>query len=83
MSFLENSADIYGNDPIVPVFPSVTRWTAYNQVCLIFFEVQRPILHVLTVSYNKKRERGRGIRFAYPSNLTTNNCNNINAIGSS
>ena len=31
MSFLESSADIYGDDGIIPVCLSVTRWTAHER----------------------------------------------------
>ena len=56
MSFLENSADIYGDDPVVPVYINVTRWAAHEWVCLTFFKGYRPLLHALNVCYNERRE---------------------------
>ena len=56
MSILENLADIYSDDTDVPVFPSVTCWTAHKRNCLRFFKGYRPFLHALTVCYNERRE---------------------------
>ena len=56
MSFLENSADIYGDDPVVPVCPNVTRWTEHERACLTFFKGYGPFLHALTVGYKESRE---------------------------
>ena len=56
MSFLENSADTYADDPVVPVCPSVTHWTALERTCLTFFKGFRNFLHALTDCYNETRE---------------------------
>ena len=56
MSFFENSAGIYGDDTVVPVCPSMIRWTAYKRACLTFFKGLRNFLHALSVSYNETRE---------------------------
>ena len=47
--FLENSADIYGDDPVVPVCPSVTHRTAHERARLSFFKGFRTFLHALAV----------------------------------
>ena len=56
MSFLENFADIYSNDPVVPISPSVTHWIAHQRACLTFFKGYRPFLHAVTFCYNEKKE---------------------------
>ena len=56
MSFLEKSTDIYGDDPIVPVCPSVARWTAHERACQTFFKGYRHFLHALAVCYNERKE---------------------------
>lgn len=33
MSFIENAAEVFQEDSIVPVCPSVTRWTAHDRAC--------------------------------------------------
>ncbi len=38
MSFLENSADIYGDDGVIPAYLSVTCWTACERACLTFLK---------------------------------------------
>ena len=56
MSFLENLADIYGDDPVVPVCPNVTHWTEHERACLTLFKGYGPFLHALTVCYKEGRE---------------------------
>ena len=56
MSFLENSEDIYADDPVVPVCPSMTHWTAHERTCLTFFKGFRNFLHALTDCYYETRE---------------------------
>ena len=56
MSFLENSADISGDDPVVQVCPSVTQWGAHEQACLTFFKGFRAFLDSLTFCYNERIE---------------------------
>lgn len=78
MSFLENSADIYGDDPVVTVCPNMTSSTAHELVCLTFFNgIDSPFLHALTVCYNERREAENS--FVYLRNLATNN-GNINTL---
>lgn len=55
MNFLENSADIYGDD-VTPVCPSVTRWTAHERACQTFFKGYRHFLNALTSCYNERKE---------------------------
>ena len=56
MSFLGNSADIYGDDHVVPVCPSVTRWTAHERACRTFFKGYRHFLSALSVCCYERKE---------------------------
>ena len=74
MSFLENSADIYGDEEIVPVCPSVTHWTAHERACLTFFKGHRHFLNALSVCYNERKEPeslGLFIQATSPLNVAT------------
>ena len=33
MSFIEKAAEVFQEDSVVPVYPSITRWTAHNRAC--------------------------------------------------
>ena len=35
MGFIENAAEVFQEDSIVPVYPSATRWTAHDRACKI------------------------------------------------
>ena len=62
MTFLENSADIYGDDHVVPVCPSVTRWTAHERACRTFFKGYRHFLSALSVCcYERKEAEALGL----------------------
>ena len=56
LTFLEDSAEIYGDDVMKPVCPSVTRWTAHERACLAFFKSFSHILNTLIVSYREREE---------------------------
>ena len=47
LSFLEVSAEIYGDDIMKPVCPSVICWTAHEHACLAFFKCFPHILNAL------------------------------------
>ena len=44
MNFLDSSAKCYGDDHVVPVCPSVTRWTAHERACHTFHTNYRHFL---------------------------------------
>ena len=56
LTFLEDSAEIYGDDVMKLVCPSVTRWTAHERTCLTFFKSFSYILNALIVSYRERKE---------------------------
>ena len=56
MNLLDQSANIYGEKVVVPVCPSVTRWTAHERACLSVVRGYRQFVSSLVVCYNERRE---------------------------
>ena len=56
MNFLDSSAKIYGDVHVVPVCPSVTRWTAHERACHTFHTNYRHFLNALAVGFNERKE---------------------------
>ena len=74
LNFLENAADVYGVGHLVPVCPSVTRWTAHERACHAFHTNYQPFLSALAVGYNERKEAealGLFIQSASPVNAAT------------
>ena len=53
---LERSAEMYCEDTVVPVCPSVTRWTAHVRCCQSISKGYRQFLSSLVLLYNERRE---------------------------
>ena len=56
INFLENASEIYGEPPIVPVCPSVTRWTAQDRAYKNLYNGYKQFLSASTVCLNVRKE---------------------------
>ena len=56
LTFVEDSAEMYGDDVMKPVCTSGTRWTAHEHACLAFFKSFSHILNALIVSCRERNE---------------------------
>ena len=56
MSFMENVAEIYGESLVIPVCPSVTRWTAHDRACKSLYDGYKQFLNALGVCVNERKE---------------------------
>ena len=56
VNFLENASEICGEPSIVPVCPSVTRWTAHDRACKNLYNGYIQFLSALTVCLNETKE---------------------------
>ena len=56
VNFLENASEIYGEPSIVPVCPSVTRWTAHDRACKNLYNGYIQFSSALTVCLNERKE---------------------------
>ena len=52
VNFLENTSKIYGEPSIVPVCPSVTRWTTHDRTCKNLYNGYKQFLSALVVCLN-------------------------------
>ena len=55
-NFLEESASMYGQDPVTAVCPSETRWTSHERACKAFYKGYKQFLDALAVCYNERKE---------------------------
>ena len=55
-NFLEESASMYGQDPVTAVCPSETRWTSHERACKAFYKGYKQFLDALAVCYIERKE---------------------------
>ena len=51
-TFLEESATMYGQDPITAMCPSETCWTSHDRACKAFYKGYKQFLDALANCYN-------------------------------
>ena len=56
MNLLEKSAEIYEENVVTPIAPSVTRWTAHKRACKSIIKGFRQFVSSLVVCYNERKE---------------------------
>ena len=56
MSFIENAAEVFQEDSVVPICPSTTRWTAHNRACKSICNGYKQYLAGLPVCANEQNE---------------------------
>ena len=54
--FIENTAEVFQEDSVVPVCPSITRWTAHDRVCKSICNGYKQYLAALSVCVNEQIE---------------------------
>ena len=56
MSFIENAAEVFQEDSVIPVCPSVTKWTARNRACESICNGYKQYLAALSLCINEQSE---------------------------
>ena len=55
MNILGNTSEMYGDNPTVPIYPSITLWEALEHACETFHLHFENFLDVLSTSYAKRK----------------------------
>ena len=56
VNFLQEFAEAYNGNQVLPVCPSTTRWTSHGRACKALYEGYQAQIGALTMCYNERKE---------------------------
>ena len=56
VNFLQEFAEAYDENQVLPVCPSTARWTFHGRACKALYEGYQAQIGAITLCYNKKKE---------------------------